>query len=81
MYDDGYRVRRHSYADVTRAARGFAATLIAHGVSKDDKVLLWGENRPEWIACYWGILLAGAVPVPEPELATTSTEARHVAQA
>ena len=25
VYDDGYRVRRHSYADVTRAARGFAS--------------------------------------------------------
>jgi long-chain acyl-CoA synthetase len=49
---------------VTRAARGFAAKLIAHGVLKGDKVLLWGENRPEWIACYWGIQLAGAIAVP-----------------
>jgi long-chain acyl-CoA synthetase len=64
VYDDGYRVHRHSYADVTRAARGFAARLIAHGVAKGDKVLLWGENRPEWIACYWGIQVAGAIAVP-----------------
>jgi len=64
VYDDGYRVRRYTYADVTRAARGFAAKLIAHGVLKGDKVVVWGENRPEWIACYWGIQLAGAVAVP-----------------
>jgi long-chain acyl-CoA synthetase len=64
VYDDGYRVRRHSYADVTRAARGFAARLIGHGIGKGDKVILWGENRPEWIACYWGIQLAGAIAVP-----------------
>ena len=64
MYDDGYRVRRHSYADVTRAARGFAARLAAHGVAKGDKVVLWGENRPEWIACYWGLQLLGAIAVP-----------------
>ena len=64
VYDDGYRVRRHTYADVTRAARGFAARLIAHGVRKGDKVMLWGENRPEWITCYWGIQLAGAIAVP-----------------
>ncbi|HEX6213223.1 MAG TPA: AMP-binding protein, partial [Vicinamibacterales bacterium] len=64
VHDDGYRVRRHSYADVTRAARGFAARLIAHGVHKGDRVMLWGENRPEWIACYWGIQLAGAIAVP-----------------
>ena len=64
VYDDGYRVRRHSYADVTRASRGFAARLAAAGVGKGDKVLLWGENRPEWIACYWGIQLIGAIAVP-----------------
>ena len=64
VYDDGYRVRRHSYADVTRAARGFAARLINSGVHQGDKVVLWGENRPEWIACYWGIQLAGAIAVP-----------------
>ena len=64
IYDDGYRVRRHSYADVTRAARGFAAKLIGSGIGKGDKVLLWGENRPEWIACYWGIQLTGAIAVP-----------------
>lgn len=64
VYDDGYRVHRHTYADVTRASRGFAARLAAAGVAKGDRVILWGENRPEWIACYWGIQLLGAVAVP-----------------
>ena len=64
VYDDGYRVRRHSYADVTRASRGFAARLRAAGVGKGDKILLWGENRPEWIVAYWGVILSGAVAVP-----------------
>ena len=64
VYDDGYRVRRHSYADVTRAARGFAAAPHQPRCPKGDKVMLWGENCPEWIACYWGIQLAGAIAVP-----------------
>jgi long-chain acyl-CoA synthetase len=64
VYDDGYRVRRHSYTDVTRASRGFAARLRAAGVAKQDKVLLWGENRPEWIVAYWGVIISGAVAVP-----------------
>ena len=64
VYDDGYRVRRHSYKDVTRAARGFAARLLSHGTAKGDKIVLWGENRPEWIACFWGIQLVGAIAVP-----------------
>src|ERR687895_540050 len=64
VYDDGYRVRRHTYAEVTRAARGFAARLASAGIGKGDKVVLWGENRPEWIVCYWGCIISGVVVVP-----------------
>ncbi|MGE0393358.1 MAG: AMP-binding protein [Vicinamibacterales bacterium] len=64
VYDDGFKRRSFSYERVGRAARGFAARLAAAGITKGDKVILWAENRPEWIACYWGCLLIGAVAVP-----------------
>ena len=64
VYDDGYRVRRHSYTDVTRAARGFAAGLAAAGLRQGDKILLWSENRPEWIVAYWGAVISGVIVVP-----------------
>jgi long-chain acyl-CoA synthetase len=64
VFDDGYRRRVHTYSDVGRAARGFSARLAAAGVTTGDHVVFWGENRPEWIACYWGCLLAGIVVVP-----------------
>jgi long-chain acyl-CoA synthetase len=38
--------------------------LASVGVRKGDNVVFWGENRPEWIAAFWGCLLAGAVVVP-----------------
>ena len=63
-YDDGYRVRRHSYEEVTRAARAYAAKLAAAGVRSGDKVVFWGENRPEWIVCYWACIISGVVVVP-----------------
>jgi long-chain acyl-CoA synthetase len=63
-YDDGYRRRSYSYEVVGRAARGFAARLAAAGLGKGDKVVFWGENRPEWIACYWGCLISGIIVVP-----------------
>ncbi len=31
---------------------------------KGDAVLLWGENRPEWIVAFWACLLRGIVVVP-----------------
>jgi long-chain acyl-CoA synthetase len=64
VYDDGYRRRRHSYEDVARAARGFARKLSDAGLKKDDKVIFWGENRPEWLVCYWGCLISGVIVVP-----------------
>ena len=64
VYDDGYRVRRHTYAEVTRAARVFAARLRDAGIGKGDKLVLWGENRPEWIVCYWGAVISGVIVVP-----------------
>src|SRR6266850_3556449 len=64
VYDDGYRRRSHSYEDVGRAARGFAARLAEAGLARGDKVVFWGENRPEWIACYWGCLICGIIVVP-----------------
>jgi len=64
VYDDGYRRRGHTYEEAGRAARGFAARLASAGLSKGDKVVFWGENRPEWIVCYWACLIAGVIVVP-----------------
>ena len=64
VHDDGYRIRRFSYADMRRGAVHFAARLEAAGVSARDKVLFWGENRPEWLMAFWGCLLRGVVVVP-----------------
>src|SRR5438128_2569377 len=64
VHDDGFRSRLHSYADVARAARGFAALVHARGLRKGDKGVFWSENRPEWIVAFWGCLLRGVVVVP-----------------
>jgi long-chain acyl-CoA synthetase len=64
VYDDGYRIHRHSYADVARAARAFAQRLGTSHIVKGDKIVLWGENRPEWIVAYWGAVIAGVTVVP-----------------
>ena len=64
VHDDGFRTRGYSYEQVVGAARGFADRLTAAGVQRGDKVILWSENRPEWIVAFWGSVLAGVVVVP-----------------
>ena len=64
VYDDGFRSRSYTYADVSRLARAFSASLYARGLRKGDKVVFWSENRPEWVVAFWGCLLGGVVVVP-----------------
>jgi long-chain acyl-CoA synthetase len=64
VYDDGFRSRTYTYAEVGRAARGFAARLAAQGLVRGDKVIFFSENRPEWVIAFWGCLLSGIIAVP-----------------
>src|SRR6202521_161757 len=64
VHDDGFRSRAHTYADVGRAARGFASRLHDAGLRKGDTVVFFCENRAEWIVAFWGCLLLGIVVVP-----------------
>jgi long-chain acyl-CoA synthetase len=64
VYDDGFRSRGYSYAEVARAARAFATRLLELGLRKGDKIVFWSENRPEWIVAFWGCLLRGIIVVP-----------------
>jgi long-chain acyl-CoA synthetase len=64
IYDDGFRSASFRYAEVMLRARGFAGRLQRDGFSAGDKIVLYGENRPEWVIAFWGCLLAGAVVVP-----------------
>ena len=64
VYDDGFRSRSYTYANVAHAARRFSARLHALGLRKGDKVVFWSENRPEWVVAFWGCLLGGVIVVP-----------------
>ena len=64
VFDDGYRTWSLTYRQTTDQARAFAARLHAEGIVQGQHVVVWGENRPEWIVALWGCLLRGVVLVP-----------------
>ena len=64
VYDDGFRVEQCTYRQTAQAARALAVRLREAGVRKGDKVVIWSENRPEWVAAFWACLLTGAIVVP-----------------
>ncbi len=75
----GLRQQRTSYGELAALARRFAAELESLGIRKGDRVLLWGENRAEWIAAFFGCVLRGVLPVPI-DVAGSPDFARRVAQ-
>jgi long-chain acyl-CoA synthetase len=64
VYDDGFRSWSYTYEDIGRRARQFAAMIHGLGLQQGDAVVFWSENRPEWIAAFWGCLMSGVVVVP-----------------
>src|SRR5713226_7828784 len=60
----GYRREKLTYTELYANALFWNYALAGRGVGPGDRVLLWGPNSAEWVACYWGILLRGAVVVP-----------------
>jgi long-chain acyl-CoA synthetase len=78
-YRRGYRMERWSYARVGAVARSFAATLEQRGVAPGERLLLWGENCAEWVAAFFGCVLASVVVVPMDETANVNFAARVAA--
>lgn len=53
-----------SYRELRDAASRAGLLLRTRGIKPEDRVLLIGENSPEWVIAYFAILYAGAVAVP-----------------
>src|SRR3989441_11777054 len=60
----GYRREKLTYVELYARILFWSYALAGRGVVPGERVLLWGPNSAEWVACYWGILLRGGVVVP-----------------
>jgi long-chain acyl-CoA synthetase len=78
-YDDG--LRRWSYtADQLRAAaEAFAGRLIEAGLQPGDRLVIWSDNCPEWVAAFWGCMLRGVAVIPVDARASDALVRRIVA--
>ncbi|MDR1949998.1 MAG: AMP-binding protein [Spirochaetaceae bacterium] len=53
-----------SYSHYAEECKRIARGLLAAGLRKGDRVALWAENRPEWMAIWMGTAIAGGIIVP-----------------
>jgi len=69
IYHRGYRTPRWTYRQTAELAFRFAWELARRNITKGDRVMLWGQNSPEWVAAFVGCMLRGAVAVPMDRIA------------
>jgi len=77
----GYRREKLTYAELHARVLFWSHALAGRGISPGDRVLLWGSNSAEWVACFWGILLRGAVVVPMDSAASSDFVQRAIQDA
>ncbi len=78
LEEDGFS--RVTYRDLRERAQVTAARLRLLGLGEGDRVLLSGQNHPDWVVAFFGVLWAGGVVVPV-DPAMLPDAARRVADA
>ena len=53
-----------TYQELWNNSTQVASYLTRRAVTKGDRVIIWGDNRPEWVAAFFGSVLIGAIVVP-----------------
>jgi fatty-acyl-CoA synthase len=64
FHEPGGAVVRWSYRELELEARRVGRAVLGTGAGKDSRVGILMGNRPEWVAAFYGVALAGAVAVP-----------------
>lgn len=53
--------QRLTYAQIDRRANALAHTLIERGVTRGDRVIVFGDNTVDTVVAFWAVLKANAV--------------------
>jgi len=62
--DDGYRTSRLTYRQLYQQILAFSSQLTELKLQKGDRLLLWGENTPQWVVCFWACVSKGVQVIP-----------------
>jgi long-chain acyl-CoA synthetase len=64
VYDDGFRRWSYTHDQLRATAEAVAGRLTRSGLRPGDRLLIWSDSRPEWVAIFWGCMLCGVAVVP-----------------
>lgn len=64
LYADGERFEQITYASLRDAAREIATGLVSRGLQPRQTVALMLPTSRDYLACFYGVMIAGGIPVP-----------------
>ncbi|MBI4740471.1 MAG: AMP-binding protein [Betaproteobacteria bacterium] len=64
LYGEGDEAQAISYADLLLESRRIAAGLVTHGLLPRQAVALMLPTGRAYLSCFFGVMLAGGIPVP-----------------
>jgi len=72
LYRCGHQTEftRWSFSKFGDECKRIARGLLAAGLQRGDRVVLWSENRPQWMSVWMGTVIAGISIVPVDFLCT-----------
>ena len=74
----GTQVEETTFSQMLARLRSIAYRLAQENIAPGDRVAIIGENHPNWVVAYLGILYRGAVAVPLDPSAKAETLANFV---
>jgi long-chain acyl-CoA synthetase len=63
-YRPKFRSLNFTYQETYQLAQKVAQMMKTNGIEKGDRVIIWANNSPFWVAGFFGIQLLGGVAVP-----------------
>src|SRR5216117_2705924 len=63
-WSNGFRTWIATYGDLYGKIGAVTRYFEERGVKKGDRVLIWAENRMEWVAVFWACVARGIEAVP-----------------
>ena len=63
-WSNGFRTWTATYRELYGKIGAVAADFDRRGIRKGDRVLIWGEDRMEWMAVFWACIARGIEAVP-----------------
>src|SRR5213594_4352125 len=63
-WSSGFRTLASTYAELHGTIGAASNYFDELGIRKGDRVLIWAENRMEWVAVFWACIARGVEAVP-----------------